>query len=352
MQQKKLFDALEKRTSMRVVRRVLVQNGFPRGQGWDSIKSKMKDKKVEANADFHGLEKGLGELLIAGDKGVRVFEVDNKNISAIRKLALGLKIDQTNVFAVNFPYLVSDKVLATLPPQPMTPVAKFQGPQGLGVLFSSINVIEVREKLNAAQIGATAANYDEVFGIRRVKSQTFNALIVSKTKDYAYILTDAHHDTTQGTRQGLHSEVRKTVNTLAGAKILNKPLNLLPLIERIYNSPEGLVKRLHYTTTTETGNQQWRRGSGNCLRDELAHKAAMTALAGGYKGYAIEVEYPLSEVNGYTPRPHIEIIGLYRMTYELDPCVEDATISGCATVEELEKTLAELMVHVTGIKSI
>lgn len=352
MKPKELFDALQKRTSMRVVRRVLANNGFPRGQGWDSIKDKLKDKNVAAKADFQGLQDGLRELLIAGDKGVRVFDLTKGNAATLRSMVSGLKIQQGNVFATHFPYPVPDNVLAGLPPQPTMPVAKFQGPQGTGLLFSSVNIIEVRERLTAAQIGATAANYDEVIGIRKVKFQTFDALIVSKTKDYAYVLTDAHLDTTQGTRQALHSNVRNAVNSMAGTKVIDKPINLLPLIEPIYNSTEGLVKRLHYTTTTETGNQQWRRGSGNCLRDELAHKAAMTALAGGYKGYALEIEYPLAEVNGYTPRPLLAIIGLYRMTYELNPCVEDATIWGCATVEEIEKTLAELMVHVTGSKSI
>jgi len=68
--------------------------------------------------------------------------------------------------------------------------------------------------------------------------------------------------------------------------------------------------------------------------------------------YAIEVEYPLPEVKGYTPRPLLSVTGLYRMTYEINPTVEDATIWGCATVEELENTLAELMLHISGTKSI
>lgn len=352
MKPKELFDALQKRTSMRVVRRVLAQNGFPRGQGWDAIKDKLKDKNVAAKADFQGLQDGLRELLIAGDKGIRVFELGSGEAASLRALIAGTKIQQSNVFATHFPYPVPDTVLATLPPQPTLPVAKFQGPQGVGLLFSSVNIIEVREKLTAAQIGATAANYDEVIGIRKVKFQTFDAVIMSKTRNYAYVLTDAHLDTTQGTRQALHSNVLNTVNSMAGRKILTQPVNLLPAIQPIYNSNEGLVKRLHYTTTTESGRQEWMRGSGNCLRAELSHKAGMAALSGGFKGYAIEIEYPLPEVKTYVPRPLLAIIGLYRMAYELKPRVEDATIWGCANVEEIEKTISELMLHISGTKAI
>jgi hypothetical protein len=352
MDPKQLFDALQKRTSMRVVRRVLAKNGFPRGQGWDQVKEKLKDKRIAAKADYQGLQDGLRELLIAGDKAVRVFKLSRANAASLRAAVSKLKIAQTNEFSKHFPYPVPDSVLLNLPPQPAVPVAKFHGAQGEGILFSSLNIIEIRERLTAAQLGATAAAYDEVIGIKKVKFQTFDALIVSKTKDYAYVLTDAHLDTTQGTRRALQSNVREAVNSMVGSKVLAKPVNLLPFIEPIYNSNDGLVKRLHYTTTTESGRQEWMRGSGNCLRAELSHKAGMQALSGAFKGYAIEIEYPLQEVEGYTPRPLVSILGLYRMTYELDPAVDDATIWGCATIAEFEQTLAELMYHVSGSKSI
>jgi hypothetical protein len=352
MKPKELFDALQKRTSMRVARRVLAVNGFPRGAGWEQVKEKLKDKHVAAKVDYTGLEDGLRQLLIAGDKGLRIYELSTGGASNLRSAVTALKIPQTGVFATHFPYPVPDGILNGLPPQPAVPVAKFSGAQGTGVLFSSVNIVEIREKLTAAQIGAKASDYDEVIGIKKVKFQTFDALIVSNRKKYAYVLTDAFLDTTQATRRALHSNMKEAINKLAGAKVLGEPLNLLPLVEPVYKSADGAVKRLHYTTTSESGKQEWMRGGGNCLREETSHKAGMKALADGFKAFGIEIEYPLDEVQGYTPRPLLAIIGTYRMTYELAPKVEDATIWGCATIDELENTLAELMVHASGSKSI
>lgn len=352
MNPKKLFDALQKRSSMRVVRRVLAENGFPRGTGWKQIADKLNDKKVAAKADFPGLEDGLRQLLITTDKGLRIYKLDPKEANALRTAISALKIAQGGVFAQHFPYPVPDSIMKGLPPQPAEPVAKFQGKQSTGVLFSSVNIIEVRERLTPSQMGVKASDYDEIIGIKKVKFPTFDALIMSKSQDFAYVLTDAHLDTTQGTRRGLHSNIVETAKKLAKSNVLKSPVNLLPLIDPMYNSGAGAVKRLHYTTTTSSGKQEWMRGSGNDLRQELSHKAGMTALSGGFKGYSIRVEYPLAKVKTYTPRPLIEIAGVYRMTYEAKPRVEDATVWDCATIDELEHTLAELMLHISGSKSV
>jgi hypothetical protein len=352
MKHKALIDAFETRASMRVARRILAQYGFPRGQGWEAIKDKLAQVGILSKADFQGLENGLSELLVAGDKGLRVFKLSPAEAALLRSKVASLKIDPTNVFVKHFPYPAPDVVMQSLPPQPMLPISKFSGAHCTGLLFSSVNFIDVRERLTAAQIGPNASKYDEVIGIKKVKLQTFDSLVISRRFDYAYVLTDAHLDTTQGTQQALHSNVHGAVNGIAGSNVLGRPINFLPLVDPIYNSNAGLVRRLHYTTTTESGRQEWMRGSGNCLRTELSHKAGMAALSGSFKGYAIEVEYPLDEVNGYTPRPLLSIPGLYRMTYEMNPQLIDATLWGCANIMELETTLAELMVHVSGTKSV
>ncbi|MDW9593791.1 hypothetical protein GOA63_16420 [Sinorhizobium meliloti] len=347
-----LIDALRKRTSIRVARRVLAEYRFPRGSGWDQIVEKLKDKDAAAKADYPGLERGLSEILIASDKSLRVYQLSAGDVATLRATVASLAIPPSGVFTTHHPYPVPDNILSGLPPQPAVPVSKFSGQQATGILFSSISIIEQRERLTAAQIGPTASAYDEVIGIKKIKSQTFDALIVSKSKNYAYVLTDAHIDTTQGTRNALHSNMKAAINTIAKTTVLETSINLLPFIEPIYNSPDGAVKRLHYTTTTSSGKEEWMRGGGNCLRQELAHKAGMTVLAGGFKSYGIEIEYPLDKVHGYIPRPSLAINGTYRMTYETNPRVEDATIEGCATQVELEETIAELMHHISGSKSI
>lgn len=352
MKSSQLFGALKRRTSIRVARRVLAQNGFPRGSGWEQIIAKMADPEIAANADYAGLERGLGQILTAYDKSLRVYKMDSAQSGVLRAAVASLVIPSSSVFATHFPYPVPENILSNLPPQPSVPIGKFYGPQGDGVLFSSVSILEQREKLTTAQIGPTASAYDEVIGIRKIVWQTFDALIVSKSKPYAYVLTDAYLDTTQATRNALHSTMKAAINRIAQQDVLATPENVLPAIEPIYNSTDGIVRRLHYTTTSSSGKEEWMRGSGNCLRQELAHKAGMTALNGGFKAYGIEVEYPSDEIEGYTPRPLLEINGTYRMTYETNPVVQDFLVRGCATNIELEDTMAQLMLHISGTKSI
>lgn len=351
-EKQRLFDALEKRSSLNVSRRVLAQNGFPRGIGWAQIRDKLKDSTVEAKADYGGLRNGLRSLLTASNKTVRVYKIDKADRATFEKKFADLKIDHTGEFAKAFPYPVPDNVLASMALQPTNVVSKSDMLQARGLLLSSVHIINVREELTAGQIGATASKYDEVFGIRTIKFQTFDTVLLSKNNPYIYVLTDSHTNHTVESLRALQSSTKDKINKILGKNALKKPENLFPTIETIYNSKEGVVRRLHYTTTTGAGKQEWMRGHASCLREELAHKAGMTALSGKYSGYALDVEWELSEVEGYLPTPSLGLHGAYRITYDPKPKVTEAIVRGCANQSELQFVLQKLMEHLAGVSKI
>lgn len=353
MANKDVLKALQKRASIRVSRRLLAANGFPKGSGWDQISEKLKDKSVAAKADYAGLQASLRELLIVSDKNIRVFKLTNAAATALRDRIAASRINQNSVFATHFPLPVPDNILHGLPAQAPIPVAKFQSDSVVGVLFSSIMVVEQRETILAAKVGAAlAADYEEIIGIKKVKVQTFDALMMSKKTNYLYVLSDAHQDQSQTMRIGLQSGMANAINNFAKSKIVNDPVNLFPIIQPLYESDSGFVKTLFWTTTTSSGKHEWMRGSGVCLREEIAHKAAMGALGGGFMTYGVELEWGLDEVEGYTPRPILSVVGIYRMLHETKPQLGDATVWGCASLSEFEFVLKELMVHVSGKKTI
>lgn len=348
-----ILNALEKRCSIRVARRVLASNGFPKGAGWGQIREKLKDTVVASKADYPGIQKALRHILVAADKNVRIFELDASGVTILRSAVASHNIQKSGVFVTHFPLPVPDNIMTNLPSQAPVPVAKFQTPNVTGILFSSVRMINLRERLNAAQFGgALPSGFDEVIGIKKVKVQTFDAVLVSKKLPYSYVLTDAFQDASQMMRRVLQVDVAEAVNKLVGSKVLLTPSNLLPAVSSLYSSKTGEVKNLLYITTTSSGKAEWMRGSGNCLRDELGHKAGMAVVGQGFQPYGIELEWPLEEVEGYVPRPFLSILGQYRMTYEVNPRLEDATIWGCATLTELEFVLKELMLPICGSKSI
>lgn len=353
MANNQVLQALQKRASIRVARRLLAANGFPKGSGWDQISEKLKDKRVAAKADYSGLQDSLRELLIVGDKNIRVFKLSNADAKALRDKIAASKINQSSVFATHFPLPVPDNMLNGLPAQSPVPVAKFKSDNVAGILFSSVKVVEQREKILAATIGAAiAADYEEIIGVRKVKIQTFDALMMSNKSNYAYVLSDAHQDQSQTIRLGLQSSMADAINNFMKSKIINDSVNLFPIIQPLYQSDSGYVKTLFWTTTTSSGKHEWMRGSAVCLRKEIAHKAAMGALGGGFTTYGIELDWALDEVDGYIPRPMLSVVGIYRMLHETQPHLGDAAIWGCASLTEFEFVLKELMVHISGNKTI
>lgn len=353
MGNKQTLSALEKRCSLRVARRILAKNGFPKGSGWATIREKLKDTTEAAKADYKGLQNALREILIATDKGCRIFKLKSAQITAVRSAITSTAINQSSVFATHFPLPVPDKILASLPQQTPIPVAKFHTANVTGLVFSSVQEISLREKLQANQLGGNfPSGFDEVIGIKKIKTQTFDAVIASKKLPYVYILTDAHQDSSQTMRRYLQDIVANAMNNILGSNIISNPVNLFTIIEPLYKSGTGEVKGLQYITTTSSGKTEWMRGVGNCLRDELAHKAGMNALGNGFQAYGIEVEWPLDEVEGYTPRPSALIHGLHRMTHEINPHLDEATLWSCASLAELEFVLKELMLPICGTKAV
>ena len=349
-EKKRLFEALESRTNLTVARRVLADNDFPRGVGWKQIREKLSDAKVEAAADFDGLRDGLRGLITSNDKTLRIYKIDAADRTKFEKKFEDAKVDKTSEFAKAFPYPITDGVLAALPPQPTEIISKYNGSACRGLILSSVHIVDVREKLTPKQVGANASQYDEVYGIRSIKYQTFDTVLISKKHPYIFILTDTHFNQTIGTTLALQSSCKKKINSFLGKKALSKAENIFPSIGNLYNSKEGVVRRLHYTTTTGAGKQEWMRGQGSCLRDELAHKAGMTALSGQYTGYAIDVEWELDEENGYIPKPTLGIHGAYRITYEVTPEITDASVRGCADQSELRFLIEKLMKQHSGLQ--
>lgn len=348
-----VLKALKARTSIRVARRLLAQNGFPRGQGWDQIEEKLKSKKVAAKADSAGLEDALKELLFVGDKNLRVYKLSDGGMAELRRKAGKHSINQSGVFAAHFPASVPDKLLQSLPTQNPIAVHKIESSSAIAILYSSVKIVETREKLNPSQLKASfAGDYDELIGIRQSKVQAFDAIIVSKKTPHVYCLTDAYQDSTAGFRNALQSALVPIVNQIAGRKVLGKPENLFPVIDPLYKGGQGFVKTLFWTTTTSSGKHEWMRSTGQCLRDEIAHKAAMGVIGKGFTTYGLEVGWVLDEVEGYSPTPLLSIVGLYRMTYEAKPQLPDASVWGCATLDELFEVLGEMMVHLHGSKTV
>lgn len=349
-EKKRLFDALESRTNLTIARRVLAYNDFPRGVGWQQIRDKLSDAEVQAAADFDGLRDGLREMITSNDKTLRIYKIDPADRANFEKKFEDEKVDKSNEFAKAFPYPIADSVLANLQPQPAQIVSKYDGSRCRGLILSSIHIVNVREPITPNQVGVSVSQYDEIYGIKSIKYQTFDTVLISKKNPYIYVLTDTHFNQTVGTTMALHSSCKKKINSLIGKKALDKPENLFPTIGKLYNSQEGVVRRLHYTTPTGAGKQEWMRGQDSCLRDELAHKAGMTALSGQYTGYAIDVEWELDEENGYTPLPILGIHGSYRITYAVSPEITDASVRGCADQSELRFLIEKLMEQHSGIQ--
>jgi hypothetical protein len=335
--------ALKARVPFRTAKRLLVGNQYPVAKGWDEIFERTQsDAGRRRNQD--GLAQAYRESLIASEKSLHAYSLSPEDIQALRDAAMDHVFDASDPFVENYPLPVGGGELAT---------AGLMQPKAVGyervlgattVVFSSVRELEFREQLGVADLAQnTALRYEKVYGLRTERRQAFDVLLVPDRGPYVYVLADNPGQTNAEVRALAHFTVRMGVNALVGRTLLNRPVNLFSLISTFYNSSEGAVNLLSYSTTTSSVKTEKMRGSGKCLREELFHKTGMRALGHQFRAFEIGVEWQLPEVEDrYTPHPVLKIHGSYRMTYDHAPVVDEALVHDCGKFEELDHVLERI----------
>lgn len=87
-----------------VGRKILVENGFSRGQGWEQTVEKLRSAK-HTNVD--DLEMALREHTLCGEKLTGFYRVDSGSIERAREAVLAAKIDATP-FSLAYPASLSE----------------------------------------------------------------------------------------------------------------------------------------------------------------------------------------------------------------------------------------------------
>ncbi|WP_430427875.1 hypothetical protein [Parasphingorhabdus sp.] len=344
-----LLYAVQKRIPFQQARKMLVQNGFPTGLGWDDIYQKLNDKSAQASADVAGLYDAYLETLIASQKAMHTYKIKDADANAIRNQISSLSIP-SNVFSKRFPYILSNAEIKNTAAGPPKLAGQIDLVDGTALIFCSIRELELRDEIKTNLIPKTLRdNYTKVIGVKIERHQTFDVVLIPKTGGTVKMLTDAPSGVNGQAISGSLFSIRTAMNSFAGAKLFHKPINLYPTIRPFYNSNEGIVQRLGYSTTTSSIKSEKMRGAGKCLRTELFHKSGMAALnKSDFQTFEIQLAWELPSKDRFKTRPELGVFGSYRMTYATNPIVSVATVSKCLTYDEFNFVAGKLMLAVSG----
>lgn len=346
---KGLLSAIERKLPFRDAKRLLAANGLPTGLSWRAIYDKLKSSKVAAKADYSGLRADFVRALAVSEKAARAYVLEDDKFLMLQSWAETVRPNQKKLITSRFPYLLSDAELSSAPDAEPRLISKFSTGIATYLVFSSVRRQRIRERLPVSMFPDTLpAAYEEIYGIKEYRGQTFETLVIPRSGNHVFSLIEFPDGTTQETRRAAHALLRNKVNALVGVDVLDSIVNLYPLMKPIYNCDAGKIKRLSYTTRTDSEKRERMRQSGVCLREEIGHKSGIKALGNEIEAYDLGVVWVLPNEGAYLPKVELDIVGTYRMTYDTNPLLIDAVVSRCVRVEEFEEILSTLIQALEG----
>ncbi|WP_246272809.1 hypothetical protein [Oricola thermophila] len=333
-----------------VGRKILNQNSFPRGQGWDRTLEKLINLSGQPTESLAELTIALREHTFSGEKLSGFYRVKPEKIGKVRDKILKTKVPDSD-YSRLYPVALSDEQLA-LQPIGSKLAAIEPTDDGVAVVFSSVRVITIREEIELSQFSDEAANlledYQEVFGLRTLRFQAFdvvwlphNGALIDVRVDFPF---GTHHDVAVAA----FAQTVDTFHKLIGENVLVDELNLFPLIDRIYNDRnEGIVVELGFGTTTASLKHEKMRRKQLDLRDEQYHKGGKAALASPIEPFRLSVTWKRNAGGGLVSNPELSINSSARAAGGENPTINSVVIRKCMGQADYEFVRSRIETHLT-----
>lgn len=342
----KLLSAIRERFKFSVGKRLIVAGNGPRARSYDEVMEKLADDGAVMNAlNEDALRTALIGGLLANDKLAVFYEIDEGQLrSAHQKFDQALNSTPGHALATAFPFTLTETALRALPLNEPVPVHLLEMEGATALLFATVRLVEKRENIDVRQLSpALTSIYQFVVGVKKQYVHAINAVVLPYAGNIAYILSDNSEKTTPLSAQLDQISLRNSANSLLGSNFFVKPINLFGAIKNLYKAPaEGDVALLSHTVADGIKHERMKRGQ--CVRQEDFHVGGAAAVAGDLNPYQLAVRWTVSTPFGKA-RPELELLGSVRMTYDLNPHLNEAVISGCATMDELQLVVAKILTY-------
>ena len=277
------------------------------------------------------LELALKQHILCGEKSTRFYRMNRTKMDALRNAA-SQATASNNRFHRVYPAQLDDEEIAGRIHAP-TLAAVEQNEDGLGLVFASTRALHKREHIEPATLGEDAASaledYDEVIGISLKKYQAMDVVWIPHSGNYAEVRIDYPKGMHADTLEAAHNSTKILFSELVSEGGLPNPVNLFPLIEKIYNAPnEGHVVELGFGTTTGSLKHEKMRRGGLCLRRETYHRGGKNALTTPIEPYNLSVRYRVT-LGAAISHPELSLHANARIAAAANPTIHEMTVRGC-----------------------
>lgn len=348
----KVLSSMQDRIPWGIASAILKSVGLTPSQGWKKTIHKLKGNDYDG---FKGpLLDAISEYNLCGQKFTKIYEIGSEKRKVLQDHLLTLKPVE-GTFRDAYPLTVPSAEIKNVDSNPDI-VEIIKNDEGVGVVLSSAIFLTKREKVNLADYGKAVDElrnkYDEFIGLKNRIVQLFNVIWVPHDGDNIEIRADLPDGMPMDIAHAIHSRLRKVLNDFEKVDIDN-PIDLYPLLEKIYDASEdGQVVELGFSTTSGSVKHEKMRKAGLDLREEPYHIAGKKGLGTPIEPFRLSVTWHL-EYDNYSAKPELSLIGTARgrvTNTSHAVAISGAVIKNCAGRAEYEFVIERMRNHLNTLK--
>jgi len=329
---------------------------LPVGRGWeDTIKKLVDDSKADEFSDgFDQLKEWYYNHLLIGEKAVKLFSVHRSRINNLITILTSHEIEKT-IFHETYPFPLTDERLKEIDSLPKL-VEIRNSDTSLAIVFCTKRFFTERTEIDPEGLNTEARkaldDYDELVGIKRYTRQFFDAVILWKNQDFIEIRIDIANGMPSQERSQAFIQAIKQFNALARQKLnietaLKESINFFPLIDRLYESDEGKVGELAFTTDEGSIKfEKMRRGEVD-LRDETYHRAGRKAVD-HITPYRLAILWKFSLSEDLETQPELLLPGQARVLSNSTQELGEVIIRKCSGLEDYNFVLEKIVFYLNN----
>ena len=316
-----VLEALKQDKNLHLVQRVLRSMDIPSGTSWLMVEKNLdaaikKDPKI-----LDELISLIRTDVLVDKKAITYIALDKarliKAVYAIKKVST-----PSNSLVKFFPLNADSKTLKKDDGK-LKVVHVYADADGCGVVLSRKREFSIREIFTRNQfmpaMQAQFPDYEKIIALKYHMAQTYDVIYVNTRRGLIELRADAtlHGSKFQNNGQlGISTGdllffAKTVVFKTIGFDISKSIINFHPMIKKLYNSSTGRVKKLGFSTTTESIKHESVSGEDD-LRSELFHSAGSAAIGNGIDPFEIIMDWKRQLAKKELSKPQLTIPGTYQ----------------------------------------
>ncbi|HHW2649863.1 hypothetical protein [Pseudomonas aeruginosa] len=347
-----LLKTIEARLNIHTVQQLLREANLISARSWSELKMIIKGAAGKNPKVIESLVNALCMQQACDLKAVSYFEL-GENVSDLIYSKLKKFSVPKGELSSSYPFVSPEDELRRDDGK-LKPVAKFEDENGAGLVLSRRRTFTTNNEISrehfTENVKEAFPEAEKIIEVKTYDRQTFDVIYLNLAAGVLEIRADTtrEHGMPQTTSQidTSVSDLRFYTRRLAASWVpgfdLDAPLNLLPLAKGVYGDKSGAIKKVGFSTETESVKRETMK-AGVDLRDELFHKNGAQAIDHRMAIFEIAIQWHRADIDDGNSKPELYIPGSHRDYVKIGARTDYLLVKGMRVYDDSNFILKKIL---------